>query len=766
VRVTRTQPLGSVVRALAVALAASALALAVLTAPALAKPVPHFYGSAAQESFLSDMANHPAAVRYGDKTWIAFQGPGYDPYVAEWDSGTKTWSGPFRIGTNALVLDAHGAPSLWVDPASGRLHAFWGGHHGPIRHSVTSGAGTIASWIALGDMATRGTYGQAIGMPDGSLVFFFRDSNSMSWVSRTSADGGLSFGSQKTVLLGDPHSSWYATFARGEAGRIHAAFMLQDMDAYNAGRIFSRYDLHYARRDPDGSWHTASGEALPAIPVVPASSASVSQPETVSRCRVFDSGTALVNEAVVREDDLGAPCITALVQTGPGFDDFTRRWWRYAGGTWSASDITDTDGFFDPATFTIGASGTVDAAVVAGTDPAAVAVDGDESTTGGTIERWVSDDRGATWSRGTPATISPDEPGIAFSDPVSVEGSPSPDARLVFMDWTNDHTDFWRRLYLWGDDGIVARESAGTAERLAGGDRALTSIAVSKRAFPERSEAVVIATGADFPDALAGAPLAAKLGGPLLLTPRTGLTWALRSEVTRLKPARAVILGGTDVVSDVVHQQLHQLGVTRVDRAAGTTRYDTMLSVSRLMIVPGNRTRTAVLVSGRSWADAASGATLAAANRWPVILTEPGVLVPQAKTALTLWGIQRTIVVGGDGAVSPAVFAQLPGAVRVAGGDRFDTAARVAGFGLSEGLLPDRVLLANGLSFPDALSAASLGQHLRAPLLLTAQSTLATASADYLEAHADRISAVFAAGGSGAVSESVWAGARAHAQVP
>jgi putative cell wall-binding protein len=745
---------------------ALALALATMPGPATAKTIPHFYGSATQESLLSDMAIHPAAVGYGGKTWIAFQGPGYDPYVMEWDASTRVWGGPFRIGSNLLALDAHGAPTLWVDPASGRLHAFWGGHHSPIKHAVTSGPGTIASWIPLADISAQGTYGQAIGMPDGSLVFFYRESPTLTWLSRASTDGGLTFGSPKTVLLGDTHSAWYGTFFRGSSGRIHAAFMRQNQDAYWTGKIFSRYDLYYFYRETDGSWRTAAGGVLPYPPLVPPTAAGPGMPETASLCRIFDSGTALVNEVVVREDDTGAPCIMALVQTGPGFGVFTRRWWRYSSGAWQTTDITTADHFFDPATFTLGASGTVDAALVAGTDPTARLVDGDESGRGGVIEHWTSSDRGVTWGRGVPATISPNEPGVPFSDPVSVEGSVAADARYVFMDWARDLTDSWRRLFLWGDGGLVTREASGTAERLAGANRALTAVAISRRALPERSLAVVIATDRDFPDALAGAPLAAKLGGPLLLTPRSALPYAVRTEITRLKPTRAVILGGTDVVSDVVHAQLHQLGVARVDRVAGSTRYDTMLGASRAMISTGNRTRTAVVVSGRSWPDAAAGASLAAANQWPVILTEPATLPWQARSALGLWGTQRSIVVGGSGAVGASVFAQLPGAVRVAGSDRYETAAELAAFGLSEGLLPDRVMLANGQTFPDALSASTLGGRLRAPLLLTPASTLATGAAGYLDAHADRISAAFAAGGSGVLSPGVWEDARGHAQLP
>ena len=63
---------------------------------------------------------------------------------------------------------------------------------------------------------------------------------------------------------------------------------------------------------------------------------------------------------------------------------------------------------------------------------------------------------------------------------------------------------------------------------------------------------VFIATGTRFPDALTGAPVAGKLGAPLLLTDPNTLPPVIAAELTRLKPAKIVILGGPGAVSDAV----------------------------------------------------------------------------------------------------------------------------------------------------------------------------------------------------------------------
>ena len=62
-----------------------------------------------------------------------------------------------------------------------------------------------------------------------------------------------------------------------------------------------------------------------------------------------------------------------------------------------------------------------------------------------------------------------------------------------------------------------------TVRVIAGADRYETAVLVSQAGFPQGAPAVVIARGDDFADALCSAPLAYAYGGPLLLTPASGL---------------------------------------------------------------------------------------------------------------------------------------------------------------------------------------------------------------------------------------------------
>jgi putative cell wall-binding protein len=122
--------------------------------------------------------------------------------------------------------------------------------------------------------------------------------------------------------------------------------------------------------------------------------------------------------------------------------------------------------------------------------------------------------------------------------------------------------------------------AGGTIERLQGADRYATSAAVSAASFENREPAVVyVASGADFPDALAAGPVAGVLAAaavtgphssPLLLLP-DGATIppAILEEIQRLAPYKIVIVGGEAAVSAGMQTSLNALApVEPADRVA------------------------------------------------------------------------------------------------------------------------------------------------------------------------------------------------------
>ncbi len=252
-------------------------------------------------------------------------------------------------------------------------------------------------------------------------------------------------------------------------------------------------------------------------------------------------------------------------------------------------------------------------------------------------------------------------------------------------------------------------------DRRAGADRVATALAVAGGDLGT----VVLARADAYADALSGGPLAVELGAPLLLTGSDGLDPRVAERLAAEGTRRAVLLGGEAALGPQVAADLAGLGV-EVERLAGPDRFSTAAEVAARL----PETATAVVVEGaspdpaRGWPDAVSGGADAARRGVPVLLTTRDVL--PAATADALRGRSRVTVVGGEAAVGPDVVEAVRGlgarVERIAGADRYETAARVAERALADGADPSRVWLATGAAFPDALAAgpaaASAGQVL------------------------------------------------------
>jgi putative cell wall-binding protein len=309
----------------------------------------------------------------------------------------------------------------------------------------------------------------------------------------------------------------------------------------------------------------------------------------------------------------------------------------------------------------------------------------------------------------------------------------------------------------------VAKRSFG---RVAGADRYRTAVNVSRKLFPGTAPVVVIASGQNFPDALAGAALARAEDAPLLLTPLASLPTAVLDEIVRLRPARVVILGGTKVVSWQVQKDIGALvgGTGNTSRIFGWNRYATARLVAEAIAAKtGGKVKdnTVVVATGRDFPDALAGSVLSAEEAWPVLLTEPSRLPTDTAAAIAKLGVRRTIVLGGAGVVSDDVEDALPGPVRIAGADRYDTAARVARWAESAGSLSFRYVgLATGLDFPDALAGGTLAADRGGMLLLTRPTALADPTRRLLVEHRTVTATLDAYGSTGVIPDAVFRQAR------
>jgi N-acetylmuramoyl-L-alanine amidase/putative cell wall-binding protein len=256
--------------------------------------------------------------------------------------------------------------------------------------------------------------------------------------------------------------------------------------------------------------------------------------------------------------------------------------------------------------------------------------------------------------------------------------------------------------------------------RLSGADRYGTAASVSRSGWPNGARTVLLASGANWPDALAAAPLSRKLDAPLLLTAPGALPKATAAEIARLRPSRVVVLGSEAAVSATAAAEATTaatVGTATVtaERIGGADRYETAALIAAEVGLPADG-RVAV-VSGRDFADALSLAPYAGRYGIPVLLAPGSTLTSATHAFLDAHrsALRGTLVVGGPPAVPSSALAGLPNVTRIAGDDRWDTNAAMARAWGTGRIAP---LVANGLDFPDGVVAGAYGAKTGRPLLL------------------------------------------------
>jgi putative cell wall-binding protein len=200
-------------------------------------------------------------------------------------------------------------------------------------------------------------------------------------------------------------------------------------------------------------------------------------------------------------------------------------------------------------------------------------------------------------------------------------------------------------------------------------------------------------------------------------------------------------------------------------RLSGTDRYDTAKDVAAKTFGTSD---IVVIASGETFPDALAAAYAAGLPSVPILLTAKDKLPAPTSTAITSLKATKALIVGGTSAVSAAVETELKNdglsTNRVAGTNRYDTAAKVARsggpdvVGTTGGPIPPAVptaIVVSGETFADALSAGPAAHAAHLPVLLTPQAGLAPETKAFLGDADYGIGAVLIVGGTAAVSKSV-----------
>lgn len=263
-------------------------------------------------------------------------------------------------------------------------------------------------------------------------------------------------------------------------------------------------------------------------------------------------------------------------------------------------------------------------------------------------------------------------------------------------------------------------------KRISGSDRYLTAAAIAQEGW-DKADTVIIANGTNFPDALSGAPLAYKLNAPILLTSgkQAHLNSDTKNMIKQLGAKNAIILGSEGAVSGEVEDALNKELKLSVKRIGGVDRYETAAKIAKEL---GGNPSKAIIANGSNFPDALAIASYAAQNGFPILLTKGqdnqkkrfGLNEYTARTLKEL-RISSTIAVGGESAVSPQAYGELPqDRKRISGINRYETATKI----IEElNLSTDSLYVASGNGFADALTGSVLAAKNEAAVLLVGKNT-------------------------------------------
>lgn len=191
------------------------------------------------------------------------------------------------------------------------------------------------------------------------------------------------------------------------------------------------------------------------------------------------------------------------------------------------------------------------------------------------------------------------------------------------------------------------KKIAGTVERIGGDNRYQVAKNIAEK-LPNQSQAV-IANGTAYADGMAIASYAARNKIPILLTTANSLPQptidAMQNKET------TIVVGGEKSISENVVRQLPS-----PTRIGGRTRFDVAANITKTYY---NESNSAFISNGYAYADALSGAVLAAKQNLPTMFTDAGSLPNPTKEAIRSNHMKNFTVLGGTKSVSNQVVNQL-----------------------------------------------------------------------------------------------------------
>ncbi|MCY8506959.1 SpoIID/LytB domain-containing protein [Bacillus atrophaeus] len=260
----------------------------------------------------------------------------------------------------------------------------------------------------------------------------------------------------------------------------------------------------------------------------------------------------------------------------------------------------------------------------------------------------------------------------------------------------------------------VTGDNVSVTDRFAGASRYETATLAASSQWSNPNTVIIINRDV-FIDALPVIPLAKKLDAPVLFTQPDTLTKTTEKQLAKFAPDNILVIGGAKSISKDVENKLKNYGA--VKRISGKNRYVLSQNIAKQM---GNYDK-AIVVTGNVFQDALAIAPYAAANGYPILLTE--------KDKLPDYDLpKQVLIIGSSFSVSDNVENQIKKTStvqRIPGSTRYELTANI----IKElKLKADKVVMTNGTKYADVLVGASLAAKKNSQILYIKQDAVPAAA--------------------------------------
>jgi putative BNR repeat neuraminidase len=271
-------------------------------APATSSPAPRLVRIAkgwARNQINAVIFRHNSVITFADFQYVAFYDSDARVTLAQRKLSSSQWK-IYQTQYSGDTQDAHKSISITVD-GDGFLHLVWNQHNTRLQYCRSTRPGALEflrEMPMLGDKEDRVTYPEFHNLPDGNLLFLYRDGasgNGNLMLNRYDVRTKKWTRVQDGLISGEGRRNSYWQIAIDVKGVLHLSWVWRE-----SPDVATNHDLCYAKSTDGGkTWQKSSGEKY-LLPI------TAKTAEYVIR---IPQGSELINQTSMFADGNGRPYI-------------------------------------------------------------------------------------------------------------------------------------------------------------------------------------------------------------------------------------------------------------------------------------------------------------------------------------------------------------------------------------------------------------------------------------------------------------------------